>query len=79
MSEFFANLGDKVEIHATRISLIGVEYSTVTLAAKRLEWLQQHINKTDGKLVDASFIVGKDESARVWKLLKGDAPDPLLA
>ncbi|MDX9668681.1 hypothetical protein [Pseudomonas sp. P8_250] len=77
--EFFASLGDKVEVHTTRISLIGVEYSTATLAAKRLDWLQQHINKTGGKKVDVSFIVGKDESARVWKLLKGDAPDPLQA
>ena len=79
MSEFFASLGAKVEIHTNSVRLLDVEYSTVTLAAKRLDWLQQHVNKTGGKTVDASFIVSKDEAARVWKLLKGDAPDPLQA
>lgn len=79
MTEFFAHLGDKVEVKTAHVTLKDVEYSTVALAAKRLDWVQQHIIKKDGKLVDASFIVGKDEAARVWKLLKGDAPDPLLA
>lgn len=77
--EFFASLGDKVEVKTAHITLKGVDYRDVTLAAKRLDWLQQHIIKTGGKTVDASFIVGKDEAARVWNLLKGDTPDPLLA
>lgn len=77
--EVLQKLSNKIEIHTTRISLLGVTYQEATQAAKALEWLQFHINKTGGKTVDASFIVGKDESARVWKLLKGDTPDPLLA
>lgn len=79
MGEFFADLGEKVEVHTNSVRLLGVEYRDVTLAAKRLDWLQQHVNKTGGKTVDASFIVSKDEAARVWRLLKGDTPDPLLA
>ena len=75
--EFFASLGDKVEIKTAHITLTDVEYSTVTLAAKRLDWVQQHIIKTGGKTVNASFIVSKDEAARVWKLcLLYTSPSP---
>lgn len=77
--EFFANLGAKLEIHTAHITMLGVTYEEATIGAQTLDWLQQHIIKNGGNTVDASFIVGKDEAARVWKLVKGDAPDPLLA
>jgi hypothetical protein len=80
--DLLKKLGDKVQVHATRISLIGVTYQQANQAAKLVKWSQFHVNKVDGGKVDVSFIANKNETQRVWDFLQGDnpeMPDPQLA
>lgn len=77
--EFFALLGNKVEIKTSSITIYDITYQQATKAARLLTWAQFHIIKPGGNNVQASFIVSKDEAARVFNLLRGNEPDPLLA
>ncbi|MNC27646.1 hypothetical protein D3C87_1419420 [compost metagenome] len=77
--EFFASIRDKVELKPNHVILNCVTYKEATLAAKLLDWAQFHVIKPSGDKVVASFVVTKEESLRVWKLLKGDDPEPHAA